>query len=52
MKTYLMSLGVDIWGEIEHGYENTLAIVDKDDKLELSFNFKAMNAILSRLAES
>ena len=51
MRTYLMSLGVDVWDVVDIGYVNRVVLASKDDKLEFSFNAKAMNAILSGLAE-
>jgi hypothetical protein len=37
---------------VETGYVKPIVLANKDDKLEFSFNAKAMNAILSRLAEA
>jgi hypothetical protein len=51
-RTHLMSLGVDVWDVIETGYVKHVVLVSKDDNLEFSFNAKAMNAILSGLAEA
>jgi hypothetical protein len=36
---------------VDTGYVKPVVVVNKDDKLEFSFNTKAMNAILSGLAE-
>ena len=52
MRTYLMSLGADVWDVVDTGYVNPIVLASKDDKLEFSFNIKAMNAILSGLAEA
>jgi len=52
MRTYLMSLGADVWEVVEIGYTKPVVFASKDDKLEFSFNAKAMNAILNGLAES
>ena len=52
MRTYLMSLGVDVWEVVETGYTKPIVLASKDDKLEFSFNAKAMNAILSGLSEA
>lgn len=52
MKTYLMSLGADGWDVVETGYTKPVILASKYDKLEFSFNAKAMNAILNGLAES
>jgi hypothetical protein len=51
MRTYLMSLGVDVWDVVETGYVKPVVLASKDDKLEFIFNAKAMNSILSGLAE-
>ena len=47
-----MALGADVWNVVEIGYVNPVVLASKDDKLDFSFNAKAMNAILSRLAEA
>jgi hypothetical protein len=52
MRTYLMSLGADVWEVVETGYTKPIVFLSKDEKLEFTFNAKAMNAILSGLAES
>jgi hypothetical protein len=52
MRTYLMSLGVDVWDVVETGYVKPVVLASKDDKLEFRFNAKAMNSILSGLAEA
>jgi hypothetical protein len=52
MKTQLMSLGADVWDVVETGYVKPVVLASKDDKLEFSFNVKAMNAILSGLVEA
>ena len=52
MRTYLMSLGADVWEIVETGYTKPAVFLSKDEKLEFTFNAKAMNAILSGLAES
>jgi hypothetical protein len=51
MRTYIMALGVDIWDLVETDYVNPIVLASKDDKLEFSFNAKAMNVILSGLVE-
>lgn len=51
MRTYIMALGADVWEVVETGYTKLVLLASKDDKLEFSFNAKAMNAILSGLAE-
>src|SRR3984957_1388678 len=52
MRTYIMDLGVDVWDVVDTGYVKPVVLANKDDKLEFSFNAKAMNAILSGLAEA
>lgn len=47
-----MSLGADVWEIVETGYTKLVVLLSKDEKLEFTFNAKAMNAILSGLAES
>jgi hypothetical protein len=51
IRTYTMALGVDVWDVVETGYTKPVVLASKDDKLEFGFNEKAMNAILSGLAE-
>jgi hypothetical protein len=52
MRTYIMALGADVWDVVDTGYVKLVVLANKDDKLEFSFNAKAMNAILSGLAEA
>ena len=47
-----MSLGVDVCQVVETGYTKPIVLANRDDKLEFSFNAKAMNVILSGLVES
>jgi hypothetical protein len=47
-----MSLGVDVWDVIEMGYVKLVVLASKYDKLEFSFNAKAMNSILNGLYEA
>jgi hypothetical protein len=51
MRTYVMALGVDVWDVVEIRYTKPVVLASKDDKLEFSFNDKAMNAILNGLAK-
>jgi uncharacterized lipoprotein YehR (DUF1307 family) len=51
MRTYIMTLGVDVWDVVETRYTKLVVLASKDDKIEFSFNAKAMNVILSGLAE-
>jgi hypothetical protein len=52
MRTHLMSLGVDVWDVVETGSVKPIVLASKDDKMEFSFNAKAMNSILSGLVEA
>ena len=47
-----MSLGADVWEIVETGYKKPALVESKDEKSAFTFNAKAMNAILSGLAES
>jgi hypothetical protein len=51
MRTYLMSLGADVWDVIETGYVKTVVLVSKDDNMDFIFNEKSMNATLNGLEE-
>ncbi len=52
MRTYLMSLGADVWEIVETGYRKPVLVISKDEKTAFTFNAKAMNVILSGLAKS
>jgi hypothetical protein len=52
MRTYLMSLGVDVWDVVEIGYVKLVVLALKDDQLEFRFNEKAMNSILNGIVEA
>jgi hypothetical protein len=52
MRTYIMALGADVWDVVDTGYVKPIVLANKDAKLEFSFNSKAMNVILSGLAEA
>ena len=47
-----MSLGADVWEIVEIGYKKPALVESKDEKSAFTFNAKAMNDILSGLAES
>jgi hypothetical protein len=51
MRTYIMALGADVWDVVETAYVKPFLLANKDDKIEFSFNTKAINVILSGLAE-
>ena len=46
-----MALGADVWDVVDTGYVNPVVLANKDDKIEFSFNAKAMIVILSGLAK-
>jgi hypothetical protein len=52
MRTYIMDLGADVWDVVETGYVKPVVLASKNENLEFNFNAKAMNAILSGLAEA
>jgi hypothetical protein len=52
MRTSIMALGVDVWDVVETSYIKPVVLASKDDKLEIIFNEKEMNAILNGLAEA
>jgi hypothetical protein len=52
MRTYIMALGGDVWDVVDTSYVKLIVLANKDDKLEFSFNAKAMNVILSGLVEA
>jgi hypothetical protein len=52
MRTYIMALGAYVWDVVDIGYVKLVVLANKDDKLEFSFNAKAMNVILSGIAEA
>ena len=52
MRTYIMALGANVWDVVGTGYVNPVVLANKDDKIEFSFNIKAMNAILSGLTKA
>jgi hypothetical protein len=51
IRTYIMALGADVWDVLDTGYVKPVVLANKDDKLEFSFNTKAMNSILSELTK-
>ena len=52
MRTFIISLGADVWEIVEIGYKKPALVESKDEKSAFTFNAKAMNAILGGLAES
>ena len=51
MKTYIMSLGIEVWADVELGYAPKESNSKKDAKQYFVANAKAMNALLSGLCE-
>jgi len=52
MKKYLMPPGIEVWSVVLMGYEEPKETTsDKDVKLNIIANAKAMNALLSGLCE-
>jgi len=51
MKTYIQSLGFDVWDAAEEEYQKTPTVVTKYQKMEFTCNTKAMNALLAGLHE-
>lgn len=45
MKTYLQSLGADVWDIVQGGYEKPPIIITKYHKLDFTYNTKEMNAL-------
>jgi hypothetical protein len=51
MRTYIMALGANVWDVVETSYVNPIVLDSKDDKLDFSFNARAMNVILSGITK-
>ncbi len=45
MRTYLMSLGANVWEVVKTRYAKPILLASKDDNLEFNFNSKEMNDI-------
>lgn len=52
MRTYIQSLGADVWDVVEEKYQRALALITKDQKLEFACNAQEMHALLVGLPES
>ena len=52
MKTYIMSLGIEVWATMELGYALKSTDTEKEAKESFVANAKAMNAILNGLCEA
>jgi len=46
-----MDLGAKVWDVVETGYAKPVVLATKDENIQFMFNAKAMNDILSGLAE-
>ena len=52
MRTYIMSLGIEVWAAVELGYAPKSTDTEKEAKESFVANAKAMNAILNGLCEA
>ena len=52
MRTYIMSLGIEVWAAVELGYAPKDFDTEKEAKQDFIANAKAMNALLSGLCEA
>ena len=53
VRSYLQSMGVDIWAIVEQGYQYPAAVpTDPTEKKNYETNAKAVNALLGSLTES
>ena len=52
MRTYIMSLGIEVWAAVELGYAPKATNTEKETKPDFVANVKAMNAILNGLCEA
>jgi len=52
MKTYIQSLGFDVWDFLEEEYQRPVVVVTKEQRMEFTYNANEMNAFLSCLPES
>ena len=51
IRTYIISLGIEVWAVVELGYAPKESDSEKDAKLDFVANAKAMNALLNGLCE-
>lgn len=51
MKTYIESLGANVWDVVGEEYQNPLVVITKYQNMEFSCNAKAINAFLASLPE-
>lgn len=52
MKSYIQSLGADVWDIVKEEYQNTPTMIIRDHKTRFTCNAKAMNALLAGLPKS
>jgi len=52
MRTYIMSLGIEVWAAVEFVYESKENVSEKETKQDFVANEKEMNAILNGLCEA
>ena len=53
MRSYLQSLGADVWAIVEEGYQYPAAVpIDPTERKNYETNAKAVNALLGSLTES
>ena len=53
MRSYLQSLGADVWAIVEQGYQYLAAVpTDSTERKNYETNAKAVNALLGSLTES
>lgn len=52
MRTYIQSLGADVWDVVEEEYRIPPTLINKDQKLDFSCHAKAMHDLLVGLPET
>ena len=52
MRTYIMSLSLEVYNTVQNGYKKLDVLISKDEKLEFTNNYKEMIAILTNFIES
>ena len=52
MRTYIMSLGIEVWVAMDLGYAPKDSDTEKEAKQDFIANAKAMNALLSGMCEA
>ena len=51
MKTYIQSIGANVWDVMEEEYQKPLEVITKYENMDLTCNSKAMNSLLDGLLE-